>query len=88
MAALALLDQHPEIALMFSDVVMPGGMTGYDLAREAKRRRPDLLILLASGYTSKSKIAVDLDTQGLQVLQKPFRMHELAVKLRHLLDKA
>jgi len=86
LAALSRLGEHPGIVLMFSDVVMPGGMTGYDLAREARRRRPDLKILLASGFTARAGVTPAVEMQGLDLLQKPFRLHELATRLRHLLD--
>ena len=42
-AALACLDAHPEIDLLFTDIVMPGGMSGTELAQEARSRRPDIL---------------------------------------------
>ncbi|TPG52360.1 response regulator [Roseomonas nepalensis] len=74
------------IDIMFSDVVMPGGMNGAQLAVEARRLRPELKVLLTSGYvgeplTSKP-IADDLD-----VLNKPYRRDELAQKLRVVLGR-
>jgi PAS domain S-box-containing protein len=86
--ALVLLAEHPEIALLFSDVVMPGGMTGYDLVREARKRRPGLKVLLTSGYTSPSLTAGDADTEGLSLISKPFRMVDLAIGLRRILADA
>jgi PAS domain S-box-containing protein len=85
-AALSLLDQHPEIDLLFTDVIMPGGMTGCELAREVKKRRPSLRILLTSGYTAQAVANGCHDLAGLELLQKPFRKVELAAKLRHMLD--
>ena len=74
------------IDIMFSDVVMPGGMNGAQLAVEARRLRPELKVLLTSGYvgeplTSKP-IADDMD-----VLNKPYRRDELAQKLRVVLGR-
>jgi signal transduction histidine kinase len=84
--ALDLLEQHEEIALLFSDVIMPGGMNGYELAREARRRRPALKVLLTSGYASRSMFKVPGDTERLEMINKPFRMRDLAVKLRQILE--
>jgi CheY-like chemotaxis protein len=86
-AALSLLDQHPEIDLLFTDVIMPGGMTGCELAREVKKRRPSLRILLTSGYTAQAVANGCHDLAGLELLQKPFRKVELAAKLRQMLDR-
>ncbi|MEA2778608.1 MAG: two-component system, cell cycle sensor histidine kinase and response regulator CckA [Rhodospirillaceae bacterium] len=85
--ALVLLDQHPEVDLLFSDVVMPGGMTGYELAVEARRRRPGLKILLTSGYTARSPASGTHEVEGVQLLNKPYRKHDLATKLREILDQ-
>ncbi len=48
--ALRLLDDHPRIALLFTDIVMPGSIDGLDLAELAKRRRPGLRVIYTSGY--------------------------------------
>jgi CheY-like chemotaxis protein len=50
-AALAILDRTPEIDPLFTDIVMPGGMNGRQLADEAVRRTPDLKVLFTTGYT-------------------------------------
>ena len=79
------------IDLLFSDVVMPGGMDGYELAREALKANSGLKVLLASGYTAQRKKAASgqvslpsLATIGL--LSKPYNQFELAVALRAALD--
>jgi PAS domain S-box-containing protein len=87
-AALGLLDKHPEIRLLFSDVVMPGGMTGYELARESRQRYPALKVLMTSGFASQTLLASPPEGSGLELLHKPFRMRDLAVKLRQLLGAA
>lgn len=48
--ALGVLDAHPDIALLFTDIVMPGSMDGFDLAEQAKLRRPGLRVIYTSGY--------------------------------------
>ncbi len=84
-AALAVLDAGERIDLIFSDVVMPGGMTGYELADHARRRIPSLKILLTSGYDAG--LASEQDTTGsdLRVLRKPYKQAELARALREVL---
>ncbi len=82
--ALKTLDGNAEIALLFSDIMMPGGMTGYDLAREARRRRPNLPILLTTGYSSEAA-AEGPKIDKLQLLMKPYRMNDLEDRLRQVL---
>jgi signal transduction histidine kinase/CheY-like chemotaxis protein len=86
--ALDALKRDPAIAMLFSDVIMPGGMNGYELAQEARRRRPDLKILLTSGYTSQSMFNLPGDTEKPEMINKPFRMRELGIKLRQILESA
>jgi PAS domain S-box-containing protein len=85
-AALAVLDRGESIDLLFTDVVMAGGMTGIDLAREASRRRPGLKILFTSGYAEPSVIEHGLPTAASAWLGKPHGVAELQVRLRRLLD--
>jgi CheY-like chemotaxis protein len=68
--ALDILKSHPEIGLLFSDIVMPG-MSGIELAREAAELRPGLMIVLATGYASS------FPASTLPVLKKPFRFPEI-----------
>ncbi len=84
-AALEILDREPEIALLFSDVGLPGGMNGKQLADEAHRRHPHLKILFTSGY-AKSAIVHDgrLDA-GVQLVAKPFTFAILAKKISEML---
>ncbi len=85
--ALDVLAAHPEIALLFSDIVMPGGITGIELARVARERYPQLKILLTSGYAARATANGFHDIGGLDFLMKPFRKHELANKLRDLIEQ-
>ena len=84
-AALDILRGPEKIQLLFSDVVMPGGMFGPELAREAARLRPDLKILLTSGYTEHPAEALDGLGQEVRILNKPYRRHDLASMLRSAL---
>lgn len=85
-AALRLLDAHPEIALMFADVVMPG-MNGRKLADEARRRRPDLKVLFTTGYTRNAVVHNGVLDAGVDLLGKPFTLEELGASVRAVLDK-
>jgi CheY-like chemotaxis protein len=84
-AALEILRGPEKIHLLFSDVVMPGGMFGRELAREAARLRPRLKILLTSGYTEHPVEALDGLGREVRILNKPFRRHDLASMLRSIL---
>ena len=83
-AALALLDAHPEVDLLFTDVVMPE-TNGRRLAEEARRRRPDLKVLFTTGYSREAIISNGVLDPGLQVIGKPFSIGDLANKLRAVL---
>ncbi|MEN3210953.1 ATP-binding protein [Methylorubrum populi] len=86
-AAEALEHLHgvERIDILFSDVVMPGGMNGSQLAVEARRVRPDIKILLTSGYVANLDEGQVLGRGELPVLNKPYRRDELARSLRLVL---
>jgi len=85
--ALDRLAGADRIDVLFSDVVMPGGMNGAQLAIEARRLRPGLKILLTSGYAGEFG-ADQVVGENLPLLTKPYRRDELAAKLRSVLDVA
>jgi CheY-like chemotaxis protein len=84
-AALAILRGPEKIHLLFTDVVMPGGMFGTELAKEAARLQPDLKILLTSGHTEHPVDAIDGGGRAVRILNKPYRRHDLAATLRSIL---
>jgi CheY-like chemotaxis protein len=84
--ALQVLDSDTQVDLLFTDVVMPGGMTGRQLAEAAKARRPDLKTLFTSGYTEDSILRLGKLDAGVRLLSKPYRKHELATRIREALD--
>jgi CheY-like chemotaxis protein len=86
-AALQVLDRGEAIDLLFTDVIMAGGMTGIDLAREAGRRRPGLKVLFTSGYAEPEVMERGLPTSGSAWLGKPHSARELHTKIRELLDR-
>jgi signal transduction histidine kinase len=79
-----LLSGEP-IALVFSDIVMPGGMTGYDVAERVRSMKPDLKVLLTSGY-SDVPLAVSETVRKIKVLGKPYTREQLGCALREALD--
>jgi PAS domain S-box-containing protein len=84
-AAFLLLAAHPKIAMIFTDVVMPGGMNGDELAEAALTAKPDLKVLFTSGYAEP-----EVARQGLRVgawLKKPYTAAELAEKVREILSQ-
>src|SRR5260221_12248044 len=80
--ALMVLRSDEPIDLMFSDVIMPGGMNGAQLALEARRIRPCLKVLLTSGYTAAALTVEHGLPENLEMLGKPYRRDDLACKLR------
>ena len=85
--ALAKLTSHKEeIDLMFSDVVMPGGIGGHELAERARIIKPGLRVLLTSGYQMEMIARQGANLSNIQILNKPYRKAELGRRLRSLLD--
>jgi PAS domain S-box-containing protein len=85
-AAQQILESDATIDLLFTDVVMPGGMTGRQLAEAAKQRRPGLKTLFTSGYTEDSVQRLGQMDPGVRLLSKPYRRHDLAMRIREALD--
>jgi CheY-like chemotaxis protein len=83
--ALRLLDEHPEIDIMFTDVVMPE-VNGRMLADEARRRRPNLKVLFTTGYTRNAIVHNGVLDPGVHLIGKPFNLEQLARKLAELKD--
>jgi CheY-like chemotaxis protein len=75
-AALGALSNGRTIDLVFSDIMMPGGMSGVELARELRHRRRNLPILLTSGYAEAASASAR--AEGVRILPKPYRLDELA----------
>jgi len=86
-AALDLLQSENDVALLFTDVVMPAGLDGRQLADEALRRRPGIKVLFTTGYTRNAIVHNGQLDAGVNLIGKPFTFRELAMKVRHLLDR-
>jgi PAS domain S-box-containing protein len=80
--ALAILAQTHDVEIVFSDLVMPGGMSGFDLARQVRERWPRARVILTSGYSAGLVNHADIAQLDLHVLRKPYRQAELARVLR------
>jgi two-component system NtrC family sensor kinase len=78
-AGLDLIESESDIVLVFSDILMPGGMNGLELADAIRRRFPHIVVLLTTGYSSSAQDAV---RQGFAVLQKPYDLAALDRALR------
>ncbi|WP_353476441.1 PAS domain-containing protein (plasmid) [Salipiger sp. H15] len=86
--ALAILRTHEDIRLVFSDVVMPGELSGRDLARRILSDFPGIEVLLTTGYSSETSPASAEDpSAGVPVLTKPYRLQDLAQALGSLLAR-
>jgi PAS domain S-box-containing protein len=83
--ALAILRDHPEVSLLFTDIVMPGGMHGNELADAAREIRPGLKVLFTSGYAEPSLAGRGIIEEE-NWLKKPYTAADLAARLRSLLD--
>lgn len=85
-AALERLTEHRQVALLFSDVVLPGGMNGVELAEEVQKRYPHLKVLFTSGYTEHGLLDSGRLRSGAELLPKPYRKADLADKLHAMLE--
>tara|TARA_R110000824_G_scaffold390760_2_gene587472 strand:- start:150839 stop:153469 length:2631 start_codon:yes stop_codon:yes gene_type:complete len=85
--ALQVLEHRPEIALLFTDVVLPGNINGRQLADAALERFPHLKVLYTTGYTENAVVHHGKLDAGVELLSKPYRRADLARHVRKVLDK-
>jgi CheY-like chemotaxis protein len=86
--ARALIDRKDRIDLLLTDIVLPNGTSGPEIARDARERLPGLKVLFMSGYAHNAVDDSTIAGETFHLLQKPFRKHILAARLRQLLDDA
>ncbi len=80
--ALGIIGERNDIDIVFSDVVMPGGMSGFDLAKELSERGMQHKILLTSGYPDQVIKSGELEDSNVKIIQKPYSRAELAAALQ------
>ena len=85
--ALEKVETAPQISLLFTDVVLPGGASGRDLMRHMVKRYPGLPVLFTTGYTRNAIVHGGRLDANVHLLNKPYTQQELARKLRELLDR-
>lgn len=83
--ALAILAKGLKVDLVFSDVIMPGGMNGFDLAQQVSERYPGIKILLATGFAESAVRSRSPLSKKVQLLAKPYRREELLARVRQIL---
>ncbi len=83
--ALQVLKDHPEIALLFTDIVMPD-VNGRKLVDQARVIRPDLKVLYTTGYTRNAVVHNGVVDKGVELIGKPFTIEELATRVRDILE--
>jgi PAS domain S-box-containing protein len=84
--ALKILAQRPDINTIFSDVVMPGGMSGFDLAKKLEESGKKYNVLLTSGYPDKLSQGNSIVDHSIQMIAKPFTIEELETALGNLVE--
>jgi CheY-like chemotaxis protein len=84
--AVEMLAGEAKFDLLFTDMIMPGGMTGRDVAERARELRPGIPVLYTSGYTQDAIIHQGRLDAGVHLLSKPYRLADLARKVREVLD--
>ncbi len=82
---MAIVRQVDNIDLLFTDVIMPGGMNGRELAEAALAIKPKLKVLYTSGYTENAIVHQGRLDPGVQLLSKPYRRADLERKIRDVL---
>jgi CheY-like chemotaxis protein len=86
--ALDILGQDQPVDLVFTDLVMPGGISGRQVAARARELKPGIKVLLTSGYAEELVHGDELEREQLKVLRKPYHQAELAAVLREVLAAA
>jgi signal transduction histidine kinase len=85
-AALRMFDAGEKFDMLFTDIGLPDGLNGYDLARLALQRQPDLKVLFTTGYAKTALYNDELASDPNRILHKPYRVEDLLEKIRNILD--
>jgi CheY-like chemotaxis protein len=87
-SGLRVIQSGAKVDLLITDVGLPGGLNGRQVADAARASRPDLKVLFITGYADKAAAGSALLGQGMQVMTKPFSFSALAAKIRLMLTKS
>lgn len=85
--ALEVVEKHSDIDLLLTDIIMPGGISGIDLANAVQLRRPGISVLYTSGFTDGNLEIEGRLPHGVELLTKPYKRNDLAIKVRTVLEK-
>ena len=86
-SGLKILQSDARIDLLITDVGLPGGMNGRQVADAARMTRPDLKILFVTGFAENAAVGNGLLETGMAVITKPFVMAELASKITEMIER-
>jgi CheY-like chemotaxis protein len=84
--ALERFIRYPDVALVFSDIMLPGGLLGSQLVQKLSERRPGLKVLLTSGFSESTIMQRGVLDGSIELLQKPYKVEDLARRIRATLD--
>ena len=81
--------QHPEIDLIFCDLILPGGVSGMEMATAIMKEKPDALFLMVSGYSDKGQILRQMieDMDNIEFIAKPYDVNEVTTKVRAMISQ-
>lgn len=85
-SALKVLETTPRVDMVFTDLVMPGGMSGHELIEKVKTIRPEVKVLMTSGYTEEFVRQASREGNGGAILRKPYRTADLATAIKRALE--
>jgi CheY-like chemotaxis protein len=83
--AVEILEKEPSIDLFLTDLIMPGGMSGRDVASRAQELKPGIKVMLTSGYAEELVHGTDLEAERFRALRKPYHLTDLETALREVL---
>jgi DNA-binding response OmpR family regulator len=86
-SGLKVLESDVNIDLLITDVGLPGGMNGKEMADQARKHRPDLKVLFITGYAENAAVTNGRLDPGMHVLSKPFPIDKLAARIRAIIEE-
>lgn len=89
-SGLEQFNQNPDIDLVFTDVIMPGGTSGIEMAKEILALKPHMLILLATGYSAKAEalVATASKSENIGVVAKPYDINKIPTLIAAMISNA